>query len=587
MKDGRDGSPIRSGADAAERILADYRGYRVRYQAITAAARDRFENAEWHSVHQAGVERLTIYGEFVRETYRRIRRDLGPVWPEGFWRAARSHYRELISGEYSAELFETYYNSVYREATEDGPINDSEMFMTGCFPEPPVPAPEPLLRDYRPDRRDTAPVVAMMKRIAADVPLGLPWQDLDRDIRSITRSLVEERIDLEHLDELSIEILRPLFFRNKGAYLVGRLRCGRTALPIALPILRDPEGRLYIDTLICDEDELSIMFSFTRAYFMVLTATPTLLVDYLNQLMPNKKRAELFATIGLHKHGKTVFYREFLAHLASSEDAFVIAPGIRGMVMAVFLLESYKIVFKVIKDRFAPQKQMTEADVRDKYHMVKRHDRVGRMADTQEFQNLALPLARFDPELLEELQEVAASKVRIEGDQVIISHLYTERMMTPLNLYIASADDRALESALDEYGNAIKQLAAANIFPGDMLLKNFGITRHGRVVFYDYDEICYLDEVNFRDIPEPQTPEQEMAAEPWYSVGPDDVFPEEFSRFLFGRPGIKATFRRLHGDLFDPEYWRGVQRAIAAGRVMDVYPYRRKKRFRHRQQPPA
>jgi len=210
VKDSSNGSIIRSGADAAECILADYRGYRVRYQAITAAARDRFENAEWQSVHQAGVERLTIYGEFVRETYRRIRRDLGAVWPEGFWGAARRHYRELISGEYSAELFETYYNSVYREATEDGPINDSEMFMTGCFPEPPVPAPEPLLRHYRPDPQDTAPLVAMMKCIAADVPLGLPWQDLDRDIRSITRSLLEERIDLEHLVEYVADSTRAI-----------------------------------------------------------------------------------------------------------------------------------------------------------------------------------------------------------------------------------------------------------------------------------------------------------------------------------------------------------------------------------------
>jgi len=162
---------------------------------------------------------------------------------------------------------------------------------------------------------------------------------------------------------------------------------------------------------------------------------------------------------------------------------------------------------------------------------------------------------------------------------VLIKHLYTERLMTPLNLYVETADDPALREALDEYGNAIKQLAAANIFPGDMLLKNFGVTRHGRVVFYDYDEICYLTDVNFRTIPEPRTAEEEMAAEPWYTVGPADVFPQEFRRFLFGRPRIKQLFTQMHGDLFDPEYWRSLQQTIARGHVLDVFPYRRKKRF--------
>ena len=322
-----------------------------------------------------------------------------------------------------------------------------------------------------------------------------------------------------------------------------------------------------------------MVFSFTRAYFMVLTEHPHALVDFLQKLLPNKKRSELYASIGLHKHAKTVFYRDFLTHLAHSDDQFVIAAGIKGMVMTVFTLPSYQIVFKIIKDAFAPQKQITAAEVRAKYRVVKTHDRVGRMADTQEFENLVLPRSRFHPDLLEELLDVAGSSVHVEGDRVRIHHVYTERLMTPLNLFIEQADNQSLNNALDEYGNAIKQLAAANIFPGDMLLKNFGITRHGRVVFYDYDEISYLTEVNFRNLPEPRTPEEEMAAEVWYSVGPHDVFPEEFRRFLFGRPDIKKRFTSMHGELFDPAYWRSLQRAIEQGQVMDVFPYRRKKRF--------
>lgn len=164
-------------------------------------------------------------------------------------------------------------------------------------------------------------------------------------------------------------------------------------------------------------------------------------------------------------------------------------------------------------------------------------------------------------------------------DRIIIKHLYTERLMIPLNIYIDNVDETSMREVLEEYGNAIKQLAAANIFPGDMLLKNFGVTRHGRVVFYDYDEICNLTDMNFRNIPAPRYPEDELAAEPWYSVGPRDVFPEELETFLFHTPELKRLFRELHGDLFDVEYWQGLQQRIRDHQVVDVFPYRRKKRF--------
>ncbi|VVN74694.1 Isocitrate dehydrogenase kinase/phosphatase [Pseudomonas fluorescens] len=148
--------------------------------------------------------------------------------------------------------------------------------------------------------------------------------------------------------------------------------------------------------------------------------------------------------------------------------------------------------------------------------------------------------------------------------------------MTPLNLYLEHANPAQVREALEDYGLAIKQLAAANIFPGDMLLKNFGVTRHGRVVFYDYDEICFLTEANFRHIPLPRTPEDEMASEPWYSIGPLDVFPEEFPPFLFADAGQRKLFDQLHGELYNADYWKSLQEAIRAGKVIDVFPYRRK-----------
>ena len=566
----------------ARRIFKGSETFRQGFQEITLAARGRFENAQWLAVQKASADRLASYHHHAGRTAEDITAMLREPMDGTLWEETKAAYEELICREYNAEMFETFYNSVHRMLTNDADVTDREMFVTSSFPVPPVPPAESLTITYRPERG----VVEMMRDILRDLPLELPWQNKDRDIGNVLRSLAEARPEIRSTRGLRVEMLRPIFYRNKGAYLVGRMCYQDDAWPFVLPLLQDEQRRLYIDTLISDEDELSIMFSFTRAYFMVHTNYPHALLDFLQALLPNKKRSELYASLGLHKHGKTVFYRDLLDHLDASDDPFIIAAGIRGMVMTVFSLPSFQTVFKVIKDQFPPQKNITAQGVRDRYYVVKRHDRVGRMADTQEFQNLILPRARFSDELIEELQRETAGSVTITDDAVKIHHCYTERLMTPLNLYIETADDRALKDALDEYGNAIKQMAAANIFPGDMLLKNFGVTRHGRVVFYDYDEICYLTDVNFRAVPEAETPEQEMSAEPWFSVSPDDVFPEEFRRFLFGKPHIKRLFESLHGELFDPDYWRGLQEAIRQGQVMDVFPYRRKKRFtRHDRHP--
>jgi isocitrate dehydrogenase kinase/phosphatase len=378
-----------------------------------------------------------------------------------------------------------------------------------------------------------------------------------------------------------LEIIKTVFYRSKAAYIVGRAVSADDghSMPFIIPILNNEEGGVYVDTLILEPDDVSIIFSFSRSYFMVEAPIPVEYVRFLQSLLPHKQLYELYSSFGWFKHGKTVLYRDFLDHMSKTDDKFIIAPGIKGMVMTVFTLPSLETVFKIIKDRFAPPKEMTRETVKEKYRLVKRHDKAGRMADTQEFSYLRIDKHRFSEELLEELLKVAPSTVEVQEDKVVIKHLWTERRMTPLNIYIENATEVEIRGAISEYGNAIRQLAAANIFPGDMLFKNFGVTRHGRVVFYDYDEICYLTECNFRKIPPPRYPEDELAGEPWYSIGPNDVFPEEFSIFLAGRAEVRKVFNEYHKEIFDADYWKGLQDAIKEGEVVDVFPYRRKKRF--------
>jgi len=347
--------------------------------------------------------------------------------------------------------------------------------------------------------------------------------------------------------------------------------------------VHNDRGQLIIDTALFREDELLIVFSFARAYFMVDIEVPSAYVQFLRGLMPRKPRAELYNALGLQKHGKNLFYRDFLAHQRHSSDRFRIAPGIKGMVMLVFDLPSFPYVFKVIKDFYPPQKDTTREQIKGKYLLVKQHDRVGRMADTLEYSNVAFPRGRFEDELIAELKHFCPSLVEEDGDMLVIRHLYIERRMIPLNIYLQDAtqagDREAIERAVVEYGNAIKDLVAANIFPGDMLWKNFGVTRHGKVVFYDYDEIEYITDCNFRRVPAPRNEEEEMSGEVWYSVGPKDVFPETFGPFLLGNPGVREVFMKHHADLLDAGFWQAHKERIKAGHVHDVFPYEPAKRF--------
>jgi isocitrate dehydrogenase kinase/phosphatase len=396
-----------------------------------------------------------------------------------------------------------------------------------------------------------------------------------------------------------IQVLSSLFFRNKGAYVVGKIISGERQAPFALPVLHAASGRLAIDTVLHTEDDMEMLFSYARAYFMVDMPVPSAYVHFLRTLMPRKPSAEIYSAVGLHKQGKNSFYRDLLHHLRHSSDRFRIAPGIKGTVMLVFDLPSFPYVFKLIKDFFPEHKKTTRQQVKGKYLLVKQHDRVGRMADTLEYSKVALPLARFEPELVEELRTYCASLLETTVDaneishneaagggapEIIIDHAYIERRMVPLNLFlkdaIAAGDHAAIERATIEYGNAIKDLVAANIFPGDMLWKNFGITRQGKVVFYDYDEIEYLSECNFRHVPPPAPAGSAQSKQDvWFDVGPKDVFPKTFGPFLLGNARVREAFLKHHAELLDPDYWNLHKQRIQAGAMLDVFPYEAQRRF--------
>lgn len=559
------------------------RHYRL-FQQASADAKRRFEAADWHGQQRGQRERIEFYDLRVNETLARLRDEFDAAHlPSDLWQQAKLHYIGLLIGHNQPELAETFFNSVTTKILHRRYFNNDFIFVRPAvstdYIENDEPASQPTYRVYYPTH---ATMRETLRRIVDNFQLERPFDDLDRDVEDVLREVLVRLGDHRLRANFQVQVLSSLFFRNKGAYLVGKFINGFDELPFALPFLHSSAGGLCIDTALFGEDDLLLLFSFARAYFMVAMEVPSAYVQFLRSLMPRKTRSELYNALGLAKQGKNAFYRDFLHHLKHSSDRFRSAPGIKGMVMLVFDLPSYPYVFKVIKDFFPEQKDTSREQVKAKYLIVKQHDRVGRMADTLEYSNVAFPRERFDAELIVELQHFCPSQLEFENDALVIRHVYIERRMIPLNVYLQDATPEQTESAVIEYGNAIKDLVRANIFPGDMLWKNFGVTRHGKVVFYDYDEIDYLTDCNFRKVPTPRNEEEEMSGEVWYRVAPRDVFPETFGPFLLGNPAVRAVFMQHHADLLDASFWQGHKERIQAGVVHDVFPYDPQLRFQHR-----
>ena len=553
-------------ADPAAAIIADDFARHVRrFREVTRGAAAHFAARDWAALHAASARRLDLYNEQLAATLEALRPLLGArLHDRAAWTRLRAEYEARIAGEPAAELAETYFNSVSRRLFATIGV-DPEIEFVRRAAAPPLPEEPSGSTVHLPCIAGIAPLAS---EIFARLLGGLAFEDAARDA-GLVAAAAERALGGRTLR--AVELAPATFFRGQRAFVVGRALLDEGAAPFLLAFA-NPSGRLVVDAALFDENDVSIVFSFARAYFLVDVDAPRELVGFLRTLMPRKPVNELYNAIGWDKHGKTELYRSLLRHLESSDDRFVTAPGQRGMVMHVFTLPGFDVVFKVIRDRFDPPKTASRREVEEKYRHVFRHDRAGRLVDAAEFEHLEFARARFAPDLLEDLLRLAPSTVSVQGDQVVFRHLYTERRLLPLDLHLRHADPAAARAAVIDYGTTLRDLAAANVFPGDMLLKNFGVSRHGRLIFYDYDELCPLTDCNFRALPQATSDEEEMAAEPWFAVDDRDVFPEEFAPFLGLKGELLQLFLQEHGELLTPEFWQRMQARIHAGEILEILP---------------
>jgi isocitrate dehydrogenase kinase/phosphatase len=562
---------------AVAAIHAAYDRYREGFDQITRRARLRFEHRDWLGAQADATQRLALYKVHLDGAVADVRDLLqDSVMERTRWAALKREHAAGLPGRPDAELAATFFNSVTRRVFSTVGVDPSIEYLDPALPQLDEPAELASYQSFAADRVDAALVVRILEAYHWSVPYTHPERDA-----SLVAELIDSRLREAGGGPVTVEMLRSVFYRNKGAYLVGRVRNAAGLLPLVLPLIHTERG-IVVDAVLMTQNEASVVFGFSWSYFRVEAPHPRAMVNFLSTIMPLKRIDELYTAIGHNKHGKSELYRSLVRDLNEPQARFAFAEGDEGMVMAVFTLPSFNVVFKIIKDSFGAPKNTTRQAVRDKYHFVFVRDRVGRLADAQEFEHLEFPRRCFPDDLLAYLLAVAGQTVRVEGDQVIVRHVYTERRVIPLNLFLQHAEPDTAREAVIDYGNAIKDLAAADIFTGDMLLKNFGVTRNGRVICYDYDELCLLSECRFRRLPQPASIEEEFAAEPWFHVGEHDVFPEEFQAFLVPPGRLRDAFLDNHRDLLEVEFWQTVQQRLAAGEVFDVFPYRREGRLQGR-----
>ena len=573
------GSSKVDSAKVAAFVVDAFVDYNSDFRKITRRSKRRFELRDWSKIQRDAVERIELYEKSVGRTVSAVKVLMADaVLDKSQWAQIKEQYSHQISGHADTEFFKTYYSSVTRRVFSTIGVD---------------PLVEFVALDVKPGEhmlgmadsniyRNRGVTRYVFDEILSDYAFSTPYKNFDGIIRFISAEVdayCEARNRRESVRQ--IEILNPVFYRATRAYIVGRIDGDNWNSPLVIALKNTDEG-IVADAVILSEDDVSMLFGFTRSYFHADLKTVGTTVAFLKSMMPRKPIAEIYTVLGRAKQGKTERYRSLFQHLANSSDQFIHARGDKGMVMEVFTLPSYDIVFKVIRDRFAYPKTIGRKDVIEKYQLVFRHDRAGRLVDAQEFRRLRLDRTRFTGKLLDELLSECSESCRIEGDFVVIEHLYIERRLTPLNLFLREAEPEIAMQAAIDYGQAIRDLALSNVFPGDLLLKNFGVSRHGRVIFYDYDELCFVTDCNFRRIPEARDDMDEMRASAWFYIGPHDVFPEQFIQFLSFKEDIREAFLEHHADLLTAKFWARLKVRHESGEILEVLPYKAKQWTEHR-----
>ena len=557
--------------ECSKTIYQGFQRYNQNFSRITDQAHIRFEQRDWKGHQQDIADRIELYEKSVRRIAESMRNLLGKdAFNHEFWNEVRTYLGDRLVNIPDSGFIKTFFNSITRRVFGTVGYDPNLEFVFSSMEEGTDRIALLNLKRYP----YWGSLTTLFEKVLHEFAFKVPYFDLQADVNNITEKIsnfCEHHLE-GHDEYVRFEFIDSFFYQSARAYLVGRIIKHHRIVPLVIAFKNTDEG-VTTDAVLMSEEEVSIVFGYTRSYYFADPSSVEGAVHFLHSILPDKPVDELFTVLGRIRQGKTERFHSFSKHLNKTNDKFAHAEGEKGLVMIVFDLPSYDLVFKVIRDRFGYPKTISRNGVIEKYKLVSRHDRAGRLIDTQEFLNIEFPLQRFSEELLQDLLTNAPQTISIVGDNLLIKHVYVERRVKPLNLYLREVSRDKAELAILDYGQALKDLAQTNIFPGDLLLKNFGVTKHNRVVFYDYDEVALITDCNFREIPVAADPDDELRDSGWYHVSENDIFPEEHLKFLSMDEALRALFVKVHPELISVEFWRDIKKRHLSGEISAVIPY--------------
>ncbi|NEP62530.1 MAG: bifunctional isocitrate dehydrogenase kinase/phosphatase [Symploca sp. SIO2G7] len=557
--------------ERAARLIVDaFDDYNARFSDITRRAARHFDRCDWTAQQQSANQRIGLYDECIAETIGRLEDCLAErLLARALWLDIHRRYAHAIEARIDAELYKTFFNTITRRLFKTRGVSRGMEFIALDI-EPTEHITHPIDRYIYSCREQPAEA---MQRMLADAHVRYRSETLETDAKAIAERLKMDLHNAKGGGLLSVELLKIVFYRDRRAYLIGRVFGHERWLPCVIALVNDQDG-VRADAVITERLQISVLFGFTYSYFHADLATIGDAVVFLRTLLPNKPVDELYTVLGRIKQGKTERYRHFVKHLISAQrEQMIEAEGQRGMVMLVFTLPSYPLVFKLVRDHFAPGKTIGREHVLKQYRLVFNHDRVGRLIDAQEYRHLQFDRRLFDDDLIALLKRECARIVKVEKNRVTVAHCFIQRRVRPLDLFIQEVKSAAAERIILDYGQAIRDMARSNLFPGDLFLKNFGVTASQRVIFYDFDEVSRVTDCNFRRIPPARSEHELMSEERWFNVEPGDAFPEQFEQFMDLSPEHRAFFAQHHGELFDPSWWQTLHARLIEHPAGDVSPY--------------
>ena len=558
----------------AKWILQEFDAYYSESRHIPALAQQAFENRDPGQSLELSRRRLSIYSEVIEA--------LGPKLLQSFpdlnkneklWKKVEKIYLPLIKGRYESDLASAFVNSARRMVCQG-----EWLFVDYGFIQP-AKKPADFSKDIRRDYPGGAKVSAETVWDILKIPgFKIFYQDIQEDAHLIADKVNRDlKLGGRKADAVkSIQMINAGFFRNRGAYLVGRIQLKDDSFkPFIIALLNDKDG-IYADAVLTSRAHAHNIFSSTLANFHVTNARYHELAAFLHTIMPRRSLGLHYSTIGFNHVGKVAVMNEIKDQIFENMEKFEPAVGHPGTVAIAFSSPSSTYTLKVLRDKPTAQYKWGKFEgtqsVFNKYNRVHEINRTGSMLDNLIYYNLRFDDDWFDKPLLEELLSQASETVIRHGNTIIFKHLITQAKMIPIPTYIKSATRAKARMAIANLGHCIKNNAAANVFNKDLDARNYGIGDYMKVYLFDYDALEPFTTIKIRTNQDRFDGEEDVPD--WFFEEGEVFLPEEIEVGLrIEDRELSKYFRDVHGDLLTVEYWEGIQQTLKDGYVPATSAY--------------